>query len=201
MHQPPPGYGQPPYAPQQHAQHGSPQQHGHAPQQHGHVPHGHPQQHHQQAWHHGYAQPSHHAYPAVALEFSAVDDVALERVGKRTRQWGLTALIGGALMLIIAALAMILPSALDLPKQVAAMILPVAIVSLLPLALVNLGVGVFYMRAAESISAIATTRGHDLPHLMTSLEKLRIAFQIEVAVGALAAVGGFVASFVVRAMA
>lgn len=197
MQQPPHGYGQPPYAPQQHAQHGYPQQHGHAQQ---HAQH-HVQQHHQQAWHHGFAQPSHHAYPAVALEFSAVDDVALERVAKRTRQWGLTALIGGALMLIIAALAMILPSALDAPEQVATMVIGIALVSVLPLSLVNLGVGVFYMRAAESISAIATTRGHDLPHLMTALEKLRIAFQIEVVMGALAVVGGFVASFVVRAMA
>lgn len=198
MQQPPPGYGQSPYAPQQHAQHGYPQQQqGHVQQ---HAQH-HVQQHHQQAWHHGFAQPSHHTYPAVALEFSPQDDLVIERVGKRTRLWGLTALIGGGLMLVIAVLGMILPSALDLPKEIAAMILPVALVSLLPMALVNLGVGVFYMRAAESISAIATTRGHDLPHLMTSLEKLRIAFQIEVAVGALAAIGGFVASFVVRAMA
>lgn len=197
MQQPPHGYGQPPYAPQQHAQHGYPQQHGHAQQ---HAQH-HVQQHHQQAWHHGFAQPSHHAYPAVALEFSAVDDVALERVGKRTRQWGLTALIGGALMLVITIVAMILPSALDAPEQVATMVIGIALVSVLPLSLVNLGVGVFYMRAAESISAIATTRGHDLPHLMTALEKLRIAFQIEVVMGALAVVGGFVASFVVRAMA
>ncbi len=197
MQQPPHGYGQPPYAPQQHAQHGYPQQHGHAQQ---HAQH-HVQQHHQQAWHHGFAQPSHHAYPAVALEFSAVDDVALERVGKRTRQWGLTALIGGGLMLVIAILGMVLPSALDAPEQVATMAIGIALVSVLPLSLVNLGVGVFYMRAAESISAIATTRGHDLPHLMTALEKLRIAFQIEVVMGALAVVGGFVASFVVRAMA
>ena len=197
MQQPPHGYGQPPYAPQQHAQHGYPQQHGHAQQ---HAQH-HVQQHHQQAWHHGFAQPSHHAYPAVALEFSAVDDVALERVGKRTRQWGLTALIGGALMLVITIVAMILPSALDAPEQVATMVIGIALVSVLPLSLVNLGVGVFYMRAAESISAIATTRGHDLPHLMTALEKLRIAFQIEVVMGALAVVGGFVASFVIRAMA
>ena len=137
----------------------------------------------------------------MALEFSAVDDVALERVGKRTRQWGLTALIGGGLMLVIAILGMVLPSALDAPEQVATMAIGIALVSVLPLSLVNLGVGVFYMRAAESISAIATTRGHDLPHLMTALEKLRIAFQIEVVMGALAVVGGFVASFVVRAMA
>jgi hypothetical protein len=137
----------------------------------------------------------------VALEFSPQDDVVIERVGKRTRLWGLTALIGGGLMLVLAIVTMVLPSVLDLPKEIAARILPAALVSLLPMALVNLGVGVFYMRAAESIGAIATTRGHDLPHLMTSLEKLRIAFQIEVVVGAIAIVGGFVANVVVRAMA
>lgn len=197
MQQPPHGYGQPPYASHQHAQQGYPPQHA---QQHGYAQHGHPQQHHAQAWHHGFAQPSHHVYPAVALEFSPQDDVTLERVGKRTRQWGLTALIGGALMLVIAIVAMILPSALDAPEQVATMVLGIALASVLPLSLVNLGVGVFYVRAAESIGAIATTRGHDLPHLMTALEKLRIAFQIEVVMGALSIVGGFVAVIVIRSM-
>ena len=110
-------------------------------------------------------------------------------------------MVGGGLLLLMAisGIAFALNVGAKLGPEFGAILLGVVVAALLPTAIVYLSVGVFYMRSAESIGAIATTQGHDLPHLMEALQKLRVAFQIEVIVGILAFAGGFIAALALAA--
>lgn len=64
--------------------------------------------------------------------------------------------------------------------------------ALIPAAVVHLAVGVLYLRAGHALQEVVDTQGDDVRHLMTALDRLRIAFQIEVVVTVLSMIIGLI---------
>jgi len=118
--------------------------------------------------------------PAVvsdAHEFSPEQDEVIVDVTAATRAWGIVSLIVGVLNLAIGGL-------LSRSGAAAWTYLATGVVSLVV-------AGVF-VDASSSLRRITTTRGHDMPHLLTALGKLGTAFKIQAVVTLLALVAGFV---------
>jgi len=105
-----------------------------------------------------------------AYEFTAQENVVIEKVGGRARTWGvLSIVIGGILMLIGVAALVKLPG--DPAK-----VLGGAVVLL---ALQPMVTGSFYMAAGNSLREVVQTNGNDVPLMMTAVGKITSAVRIE----------------------
>ena len=60
------------------------------------------------------------------------------------------------------------------------------------LGLVYLIIGAFFRGAAASMLSVVSTAGHDVPHLMTALDRLTLAFKVQVVLFLAALIGGVV---------
>ena len=132
----------------------------------------------------------------MQYEFSSIENLTIERVGGRAKLCGVISLVAGAFGLVTTTVVLVLltivaievPASLPIPFILASTVLPVS--------LVNLVVGIFYVRAGSSLKEVATTQGSDVPHMMASLARFKRAFQLESIMAALALLGGIVMTII-----
>ena len=130
-------------------------------------------------------------------EFGPYESVAIDKMGSRTRVWGIFSLIMGVLMTLgLLGFAVVLATKGGKGAAAAAGI----IVAGFPFAIVQLATGYFYFTAGDRLREVHATQGADVEHLMHGLQKLTHAFRIEVIVTAITLVLGLLAGLVVFAM-
>jgi hypothetical protein len=149
----------------------------------------------------GYA-PAHHSMGGAGfagggpVELGPAENAIVSKTASRARTWGIVAMVVGVLSVLglVGAIVALSLVAARIPDDAPLDPVRLVFVALLPAALVHLGVGVVYIRAGSSLRAVVDTQGDDLRHLMTALQRLRLAFQVEVGVTLVSFVVGLVAA-------
>ena len=141
-------------------------------------------------------------------EFSDLENNVIGRTASRTKIWGVISLITGVfsaagLAVLIAlwgTIESVLAQSSQVPMNTSVMF--GAIAMLIPLSLVHLVIGVYYLGSGGALSAVVQTEGNDVELLMRGLNKLANAFRAEVIVTIISAVIGvvmFIANFIAAA--
>lgn len=101
----------------------------------------------------------------MSYEFNAAENRVIRATGRRTKLWG-TMTLGGGLLAILVILAALSGGSFG----------PAIWVVALLLALIPIFVGRNFIQAGNSLSAVVTTEGNDIDHLMASMSGLARAF-------------------------
>lgn len=112
-----------------------------------------------------------------AYEFNDAENAVIGRTASRALLWGVFALAGGGLMLLF-----VLGLSIFLIVQTESAAPLMMVVFVLPVVLVYLAIGWFYVGAGRSLRSVVDTAGNDVEHLMTALGRMSTAFKIEVIV-------------------
>lgn len=106
----------------------------------------------------------------MGYEFTPEQDQRVSRAAHRVLAWGVVSVCTGTagLMLVIAGVLGI-KSYWPMPP----------VMTVLPLLLVQFGVGWFYIRVGLALRAITRTEGRDITHALTGLRALTQALQLE----------------------
>jgi hypothetical protein len=105
-------------------------------------------------------------------EFSQMENQIIERAATRTRVWGIISIILGVLELL---------------GTVGAIASP-GLIIYLPQGIVSIIIGTTFLGAGNSLRAVVDTQGNDVPHMMTAIQKLGSAFNIQIIVTVVGAV-------------
>lgn len=126
-------------------------------------------------------------------EFDEVENLTIAKTANRAALWGYAAVSIGvlsAIALTIFALRFdelkgsLGPEMAEVPSA--------ALMALIPIALINLIIGFVYIGAGKSLRKVVQTRGNDTELLCQGVEKMGIAFKIEVFVTIAAVLIAFV---------
>lgn len=131
-------------------------------------------------------------------EFSALENDFIMKTATRTKVWGVISIVMGVLS--AAGLGLLLLFWGDIEGAMATSgqtgvntgVMAAAFAALIPLSLVYLVSGFFYIGSGSSLAAVVTTEGNDVELLMSGLDRLANAFRAEVAVTVLSVLIGVV---------
>jgi hypothetical protein len=104
------------------------------------------------------------AVAAGGYEFNVEEEQVIGRTARYGRAWGIVSIVIGIFNL--------LGSLQALQGNAAAL-------AQLPMGIANIVIGSFFVGTARSLGAVVTTRGDDISHLMQALQKLGVAFLIQ----------------------
>ena len=150
-----------------------------------------------------YQQAAYGGQPTAAggtYEFNDLENQTIDKLARRSRLWGLFALISGGIGLIgLGAMGLMMEQiARELPNEMEN-VLPLALIGLAPLVLVNLIIGGLYMQAGGALKKVVNTQGNDIELALEGIKKLGGAFMIEAIVTVISVVIGFVAGLAIAA--
>lgn len=128
-------------------------------------------------------------------EFGDMENVSIDKTGRRSYIWGVISIIIGVLAILggVAAIAFVGELSGELGFLTPGVILAV----LVPTAVVNFATGFLYVSAGKAFRAVVETEGNDVELLMTGLNKMAGAFRIEFVLS----IVGFVIGGVIGLMA
>jgi len=134
----------------------------------------------------------------VTYEFNDFENQSIARVGSRAKTCGVISLAIGILG-VLAGILMIVVVIIGAANDGAITAAPAIVIStVLPLSIVNLVVGLSLRGAGQSLVEVTTTQGNDVQHMMTSLGRLKTAFQLETIMAAVAFVLGIILGIAFR---
>lgn len=133
-----------------------------------------------------------------SYEFSDIENSVIQKTATRTKIWGVISMLTGALAAAGLGVLLLAWNTLEgfiqqSGEQMMSMsVLYGAFAVLVPLSLVHIIIGVFYIGSSSSLALVAQTEGNDVELLMTALDRLANAFRVEVIVTVISAVIGLV---------
>ena len=124
---------------------------------------------------------------AQGYEFAPHENVRIAKLAKRTRRWGIVALILSLLGMAAFALVwfVVVGSGAISGGWVIA-----AFIAMAPVLLVNGVIAFLYMGAGKSLQAVVDTQHEDVPHLLDAMGRLSGAFRIEAILGSIGIIAG-----------
>lgn len=135
----------------------------------------------------------------VSYEFNQAENQRIEKVGGRAKICGVISLVTGVFGALAALGIIVALVVADLNgQQVVAALL--GMTAVLPPSIVNLVIGVSYMRAGKALTDVTTTQGHDVKHMMASLERFKSAFRLETILAAVTLTLGLAVNIIVRSL-
>lgn len=121
-------------------------------------------------------------------EFDAIESQTIEKIGSRTRTWGIISLVV-AIAGTIGVVAM-LALADALKGEVPAMVINGIVGLMVPVMIVHFAIAVLYIGSGSALLRVVHTQGNDVDHLLVGLAKMGTAFKVEFIVTIIAFVVG-----------
>lgn len=141
------------------------------------------------------------AVSSGSYEFSGTENEIIDKAGKRARLWGVFSFIIGGLSIVGAVVFLVASGSLVSlggPQfgSLIATLVGGATVLLLLNGIVYAVMGKLYIDAGASLLSVVISEGNDVEHMLQSLKKLGLAFQVEGIMTLLAFVVGLAAGVI-----
>jgi hypothetical protein len=122
-------------------------------------------------------------------EFDAIESNTIEKIGRRTRMWGIISLVLG--IALVVGLVVFVALADELKSTAIGPYVYVGVASMVPLVIVHVAIAALYIGSGGALLRCVSTQGNDIEHLLAGLAKMGTAFKVEFIVTLVGIVAGF----------
>lgn len=126
-------------------------------------------------------------------EFDAIESQTIEKIGSRTRMWGIISLVVAIAGTIGLATMLVFVDAMR--GQLPAMVVNGIVALMVPTMIVHYAIAVLYIGSGSALLRVVHTQGNDVEHLLAGLAKMGTAFKVEFVVTIIAFVVGMSVAF------
>ena len=122
-------------------------------------------------------------------EFDAIESSTIEKIGRRTRTWGIISLVLGIALTI--GLVVFIALADQLKSTAIGPFVYAGVAAMVPLVIVHVAIAALYIGSGSALLRCVSTQGSDIEHLLAGLGKMGTAFKVEFIVSLVGIVAGF----------